>query len=292
MNGNPTYDELVAANEILQQKVEWLENAYQSHQGNGMRIKSRFLSNVSHEIRTPMNAIMGFSALLQNEKVTESEKEEYLYYISHNSQALLKIMDNIIDLTLLETENLKVNQEPVNIQDLISRVYEYHNLEMTRISGERVAILMSMPNNNDRVFVKADSYRLRRVLDNLVDCAIKQQRKGVVEMKLEIPNNNRVAFSVSFEGNALLIERAKKIFEKNGSDDDWHNQLDNIGVACKLARDLTEAMDGTVYLNSSEGEKRVDIIISLPVHNIVPRKKTGAILQKDDLGEIPAFNSN
>lgn len=291
MNGDPTYDELIAANKNLQQKLEWLENDYRSHQGDGMRIKSRFLSNVSHEIRTPMNAILGFSSLLQNEKLTQTEKEEYLYYISHNSQALLKVMDNIIDLTLLETQNLKINQEAVSIQDLIKQVYEYHNMEMTRIAGGRVAILMSMPNNNDRIFVNADSYRLRRVMDNLVSCALRHQKRGVVEMKLEIPENNRVVFSVGFEGNALLIERAKKIFEKNGSDDDWQNQLDNTGVACKLARDLTEAMGGTVYLDSSEGEKRADIIISLPVHSI-EHEMNGAKMMKKDLGDIPAFNNN
>jgi len=291
MNGDPTYDELIAANKNLQQKLEWLENDYRSHQGDGMRIKSRFLSNVSHEIRTPMNAILGFSSLLQNEKLTQTEKEEYLYYISHNSQALLKVMDNIIDLTLLESRSLKVNQEAVSIQDLIKEVFEYHNMEMTRIAGGRVAILMSMPNNNDRIFVNADSYRLRRVMDNLVSCALRHQKRGVVEMKLEIPENNRVVFSVGFEGNALLIERAKKIFEKNGSDDDWQNQLDNTGVACKLARDLTEAMGGTVYLDSSEGEKRADIIISLPVHSI-EHEMNGAKMMKKDLGDIPAFNNN
>jgi K+-sensing histidine kinase KdpD len=290
MNGDPTYDELIAANIQLQQKVEWLENAYRSDHGEGKKIKSRFLSNVTHEIRTPMNAIMGFSGLLQNEKLTQTEKEEYLYYISHNSQALLKVMDNIIDLTLLETQNLRINQEAVSIQDLITEVYDYHNMEMTRIAGKRMAILMSMPNANNRIYVNADSYRLRRVMDNLVGFALKHQKKGVVELKLEIPNNNRVVFSVGFEGNTLLIERAKKIFEKNGSDDDWENQLDNTGVACKLARDLTEAMDGTVCLDSSD-EMKTEIKISLPMLSI-EQEMSGAKMQKKDVGEIPVYNSN
>ncbi len=109
-------------------------------------------------------------------------------------------------------------------------------------------------------------------------------------MKLEIPNNNRVVFSIGFEGNALLIERAKMIFEKNGSDDDWQNQLDNTGVACKLARDLTEAMDGTVCLDSSD-EKKTEIIISLPMLSI-EQEMSGAEMQKKDVGEIPVYNSN
>lgn len=290
MNGEPTYDELIAANQKLKEKVEWLENAYRSHQGNGTRIKSRFLSNVSHEIRTPMNAILGFSNLLQNEKLTKEEKEEYLFYISHNSEALLNVMDNIIDLTLLETENLEIGQETVSIQDLVTQVYEFQNKLISRMSGERVVLLLSMPDNRQGTYVNVDSYRLRRVMDNLVSCALKYQKKGAIEMKLKTPDNQRVVFSVGLEGNAVLIERAKKIFEKNGSDNDWHNQLDNTGVVCKLARGLIEAMDGTINLDSVD-RNRAEIVISLPVYSTV-QERSGAEMQIKENGEIPAFNSN
>lgn len=289
MNGDPTYDELKVANRELQQRVERLEGVFQLHQTNGMQIKSRFLSNISHEIRTPMNAILGFSGLLQNEGLTKNEQEEYLFYINHNSQALLNVMDNIIDLTLLETENLKLNQEEVRIQDLISDVYEYYNMEMARAEGERVAILMSMPESSGRITVTADSYRLRRVMDILVGCTLRYQKRGVVELKLEIPANNRVVFSVNCEENALLLERAKMIFEKTGQEDDWHNQLDNTGVACKLASDLVEAMDGTVSLNSRNDEDRIDINVSFQVRSIEKAEITGAEMKEMDTDEIPVF---
>lgn len=292
MNGNPTYDELMAANRELQKRVERLEGAFQLNHTNGMQIKSRFLSNITHEIRTPMNAILGFSGLLQNEGLTQNEQEEYLFYINHNSQALLKVMDNIIDLTLLETENLKLNREEVSIQDLITDVYEYHNMEMARSEGARVAILMSMPDNESQVIVTADSYRLRRVMDNLVSCALKYQKKGVVELKLEIPENDRVVFSVNCEENAQLAKRAKVIFEKNGNDDDWADQLDNTGVACKLARDLVEAMDGSVSLCGSKEEDRINLRVELPIHHIEHTGLRGAAIEKMDTDEVPAFNSN
>ena len=111
MKENPTYEELRSANTQLKQKVEWLEGVYHTHKDAGIQVKSRFLSNISHEIRTPMNAILGFSDLLKSSSLTLSERDEYLYYITHNSQELLKVMDNIMDLTLLETNNLKMKQE-------------------------------------------------------------------------------------------------------------------------------------------------------------------------------------
>ncbi len=292
MNGDPTYDELMAANKELQQRVEKLEEAIQLNHTNGMKIKSKFLSNISHEIRTPMNAILGFSGLLQNDGLTKYEQEEYLFYINHNSQALLNVMDNIIDLTLLETENLKLNREEVSIQDLITDVYEYHNMEMARTDGDRVAILMSMPDSNNRIIITADSYRLRRVMDNLVSCTLRHQKKGVVELKLEIPENDRIVFSITCEGNTQLEERAKTIFEKTGLDDDWQTQLDNTGVACKLARDLVEAMGGTVSLNGKADADRMEINVNFPIQSIENSEITGAEMKRMDKDEIPAFNSN
>jgi signal transduction histidine kinase len=127
MNDNPTYEELQSTNMLLRQKVEWLEGVYHNHRDAGNQLKSRFLSNISHEIRTPMNAIMGFSDLLKSSALSTSEREEYIQYISHNSQALLKVMDNIMDLTLLETGSLNIKQEEVFAEELFIEIYDYYN---------------------------------------------------------------------------------------------------------------------------------------------------------------------
>jgi len=287
MNGDPTYDDLLSANKKLKHRLERLEENFRLNQTDGMRIKSRFLSNVSHEIRTPMNAILGFSGLLQNEEVSESEMEEYIFYITHNSHALLKVMDNIIDLTLLETENLKLHQERVDVPDLIEKVYDYHNSEMVRAEGDRVAILMSIPDNDLPVYVKADSYRLRRVIDNLMTCILKHQKKGVVEMKLDPPDGDRVTFSFNCEGNESLCEIANKIFENYECEDDTQSQFDNnTSVACKLAHDLVEAMGGEIRLNNSSIGNRLEIKIKLPAYRVVEEMK-GAGMEMD-VDEIPA----
>jgi two-component system sensor histidine kinase EvgS len=275
MKEDPTYEELKSTNKKLRQKVEWLEGVYHSHRDAGIQVKSRFLSNISHEIRTPMNAILGFSDLLKNNTLTVNERDEYIQYISHNSQALLKVMDNIMDLTLLETNNLKIKQEEIFVEELFREIYEYYNSKVIRTMHYRVALLMTTPSTYGRVTVKADGYRLHRILDNLVSTAITNQMKGVVEMKMEILNQERVLFSVISKKNELLEERAKMIFENNGNTDDWHNHLDSTGLSYKLARDLANAMGGSVSLVQVD-EKRIGIRIDLPIEKIGMLKKNGA----------------
>ena len=279
MSEQPSYDELLRANETLRRKVEWLESMYDTHKDEAVGIKTRFLSHVSHEIRTPMNAIMGFANLLQQNEVSPEEKEEYLFYIAHNSQALLKVLDNIIELTLLESQNLKLNHEEVCLKELIHSVHDYYNSDMVRTTKQRVALLMNLPPKLGKVTVVADGYRLRRVLENLVANALSQQNKGVVEIKLEIPDKNRVVFTVRSDANTLLRERAKMIFENSEpKDDNWFNQLDNTGLSYVLVRDLTRAMGGTIDMINGEAEdKGFGLRVVMPVKELSMTGKNGSV---------------
>lgn len=279
MSEQPSYDELLRANETLRRKVEWLESMYDTHKDEAVGIKTRFLSHVSHEIRTPMNAIMGFANLLQQNEVSPEEKDEYLFYIAHNSQALLKVLDNIIELTLLESQNLKLNHEEVCLKELIHSVHDYYNSDMVRTTKQRVALLMNLPPKLGKVTVVADGYRLRRVLENLVANALSQQNKGVVEIKLEIPDKNRVVFTVRSDANTLLRERAKMIFENSEpKDDNWFNQLDNTGLSYVLVRDLTRAMGGTIDMINGEAEdKGFGLRVVMPVKELSMTGKNGSV---------------
>ncbi len=279
MSEQPSYDELMRANETLQRKVEWLESMYDAHKDEAIGIKTRFLSHVSHEIRTPMNAIMGFANLLQQNELSQEEKEEYLFYIAHNSQALLKVLDNIIELTLLESQNLKLNHEEVCLKELIQSVHDYYNSDMVRTTKQRVALLMNLPPRLGKVTVVADGYRLRRVLENLVANALSQQNKGVVEIKLEIPGKNRVVFTVRSDANTLLRERAKMIFENSEpKDDNWFNQLDNTGLSYVLVRDLTTAMGGTIDMINGEAENEgFGLRVVMPVKELSMTGKNGSV---------------
>ena len=131
----------------------------------------------------------------------------------------------------------------------------------------RIALLMTVPTQYQRVTVTADGFRLHRILDNLVNTAIAQQFKGVVEMKMDVSNEEYVQFSIITNKNDLLEERAKMVFENNGNADDWHNHLDSIGLAFKLVHDLAHAMGGSVSL-MKVNDKKLGICLELPIAKI------------------------
>ena len=118
------YNELLEYTRQLEQKVAMLEDTLKQFQSDGTRVKTRFLSNISHEIRTPMNAIIGFSHLLGDEDVDGDQREAYIDHITRNSNSLLNMMDNLIDLTLIETGNLQLKKDEVVIYDVLKDLYE------------------------------------------------------------------------------------------------------------------------------------------------------------------------
>ncbi len=220
--------------------------------------------------------ILGFSELLQNDEITDSERDEYAYYVAHNSRTLLKVMDNIIDLTFLETDNLELKVEEVLVEDLFREIFEFYNAKVVRTMHYRVALLMTTPAQYEEITIQADGFRLKRIIDNLVNNAITRQMKGVIEMRLDVKDEERVVFTVISKKNELLEERAKKIFENNGSMDDWHNHLDATGLAYKLARDMAKAMGGFVSLVEVD-DKRMGVSVEMPVKCIGYGKKKGSL---------------
>ena len=123
MGEKPDYNELLEYTKQLEKKVASLEDTLKQLQSDGTRVKTRFLSNISHEIRTPMNAIIGFSHLLGDDEVDGDQREAYINHITKNSNSLLNMMDNLIDLTLIETGNLKLKEDEVEIYDLLNELY-------------------------------------------------------------------------------------------------------------------------------------------------------------------------
>ncbi|MCF8225361.1 MAG: HAMP domain-containing histidine kinase [Bacteroidales bacterium] len=271
MNEKPTYEELKSVNQMLMEKVRWLEGIYHANKDAGSQVKTRFLSNVSHEIRTPMNAILGFSDLLKSENISENERDEYIEYISLNSNMLLKVVDNIIDFALLETNNLTFSKETVFVDDLLKVIYQKNHIHSIRELRYSAVLLLTLPWMYKRIVVETDGFRLQRILESLVINAMTNQQKGVVELRLRIAEEKEAHITIVSDKNELLEERAKMIFENTVNGNDWYNYLDNTGIAFKLTRDMVRQMGGTVSLNNPD-LKRMGITICLPVKMIGMRK--------------------
>ena len=267
---NPDYKELMEYTKQLEAKVVRLEDSLKQFQSDGTRVKTRFLSNISHELRTPMNAIIGFSHLLGEEDVDGNQREAYINHISKNSNSLLNMMDNLIDLTLIETGALKLKEEKVDVYPLMKELYSQYNLDRYRVNRERIAFLLNVRESIKEAKIISDKERLSRALNCLLDNALSQTKKGVVEFGVSFADKNTLVFTVKDSSSMLLQDRARKVFETDVIEEDWYNTSDTIGLGYKLARGMAEAMGGEVIVSDSSF-KGTTIEFSIPVKMVTPK---------------------
>jgi len=270
MNDQPDYNELLEYTKRLEAKVAYLEDALKQFQSDGTRVKTRFLSNISHDIRTPMNAIIGFSHLLGDEDVDGESRESYINQITRNSNSLLKMMDNLFDLTLIETGGLELKEGEVDIYPLMRELYDAYNTDNFRVNRDRVALLLNVREAFKKARIVTDGQRLSRALGCLLDNAITQTEKGVVEFGASFADKNTLVFTVRDSSNMLLQERARKVFETDVKSEDWYNTSDMIGLGYKLAKGLVEAMNGEIIVKDSTF-KGNSIEFSIPVKTVTPK---------------------
>jgi len=270
MSEHPDYNELMEYTKRLEAKVAYLEDALKQFQSDGTRVKTRFLSNISHDIRTPMNAIIGFSHLLGDEDVDGESREAYINHITRNSNTLLKMMDNLFDLTLIETGALELKEEEVEIYPLMKELYDNYNTDNYRVNRDRVALLLNVREAFKKARIITDKQRLSRALGCLLDNSITQTEKGIVEFGASFADKHTLVFTVRDSSNMLLQDRARKVFETNDKEEDWYNTTDTIGLGYKLVKGLADAMKGEVVVKDSTF-KGTSIEFSIPVKIVTPK---------------------
>ena len=143
------------------------------------RLKTAFLANLSHEIRTPMNAIIGFSSLMLKDEFPESQKVNFLKVIGQSSESLLSLIDDIIDISRIETGNLKINATNVNVKDLIQEIISELTFED---KSDSVSLNVNCELFDDNEYVFIDKQRLKQIISNLLRNAFKFTKEGYVKL--------------------------------------------------------------------------------------------------------------
>lgn len=279
MGEKPDYKELLKYTKQLEKKVAGLEDTLKQFQSDGTRVKTRFLSNISHEIRTPMNAIIGFSHLLGDDQVDGDQRDAYINHITRNSNSLLNMMDNLIDLTLIETGNLQLKEDEVEIYELLKELYNQYNLDRLRANRERVALLLNVREAFKKAKIITDRQRLSRALSCLIENALAQTNKGVVEFGANFADKNTLVFTVKDSSNMMLQERVSKIFETTEIEEDWYNTSDTIGLGYKLASGLVKAMKGEILVSDSSF-KGITIEFSIPIRTVTPKYYQSGVVDR------------
>jgi PAS domain S-box-containing protein len=216
------------------------------------RLKTSFLANISHEIRTPLNSVVGFSNLLLADNITREAKEEYIEHINHNSEKLLQIIGDIIDLSRLESSQIEITYEETSINEIVGEVIEEARRVIRR--NEKSIILNvknQFENNGDLIF--SDRVWLKRVLSHLMDNAVKFTLDGSVELSYYKENEDLV-FKIKDTGIGINKENLSRIFEEFRQEIDGHHRpFEGLGIGLTLAKEVVERMGGKIFVLSEKG---------------------------------------
>ncbi len=225
-------------------------------------LKSSFLANMSHEIRTPMNAIMGFSSLLENPDLSYKRRVQFVNHIVEATDTLLQLVDDIIDISKIESGQLEINLDKHNPCDIINDVFSIFTLD--KKTSKPIEIKRYIPNNSFDIIT--DKARLCQILCNLVGNAIKFTEQGSIEFGFEY-SEKEVTFFVKDTGIGIDKSEHKIIFERFRKIENKSIRLyGGTGLGLSISKSLVEMLGGKIYVES-EINKGATFKFSLPLLN-------------------------
>lgn len=211
--------------------------------------KNHFLSNMSHEIRTPINTIIGFSELMKNEQLQVQKRNKYSEIIEENSQALLRLIDDIIDVSKIEANELKIKKEACSLGELFSELEMTYNNYLKRKRNRNLKLIFQIPDEAHHDVIFTDPYRLKQILNNLYLNALKYTDAGKIEIGYNIINDNKLRFFVSDTGTGIPAERIKSIFKRFNYSAETNNQTGS-GLGLSICKDLAILLGGDIHVKS------------------------------------------
>jgi len=241
--------------EELETALKETEIAKQSAE-NSNKLKSVFLSNVSHDIRTPLNSICGFSNLLTDNDLTDDEKNRYKNIINTNSDQLINLVSDLIDISKIEADQLKIIYTNINLNDLIHDIYQKFELEKKRQGKHDIQLNYYCTLLNSLSIIISDKNRVNQILSNLLSNALKFTENGSISFGYTlIQENNKeyLKFYVKDTGIGIKEEDLNLIFDRFKQTRSNYTHL-GTGLGLSICQRLAEILKGNICVNSIYGK--------------------------------------
>ena len=212
------------------------------------KLKTAFLQNMSHEIRTPLNGIIGFSRLLESEDLTKEEIGEFVGLIKSSSNRLLETINNILELSKIETQQIEINNDFVLVNELIMSVSETF---ANKIKQKGIELILHMPIELEKSILYSDRNKINIILKNLINNAIKFTNCGKIEIGY-IFENDAYTFFVKDSGIGIKEEFLNKIFDRFfQADISISRNYEGTGLGLSVCKEYVNLLGGKIWVLSS-----------------------------------------
>jgi signal transduction histidine kinase len=278
-------DELIILNTILdhqnkekvKQTAELISAKEQAEKSD--HLKSSFLTNMSHEIRTPMNGILGFAELLKEPNLTGEEQQEFIKIIQISGTRMLNTINNIVDISKIESGLIKVDIKEWNINEQIEIIYKFFKPE---VESKGIQFLLKNGLQSKEAIIKTDPEKIFAILTNLVKNAIKFTNEGSIEFGYK-KKEKYLEFFVKDTGVGIPKNQMELIFERfrQGSES-FDRNYEGSGLGLSITKSYVEMLEGKIWVESEEGKGSI-FYFTIPNNSVLEEKNTinNAVTSKD-----------
>ncbi len=242
-------------------------------------LKTAFIANISHEIRTPLHAINGFSKILSTKKIDREKEKQYLQYIVTNCNTLQNLLDDLINISQIESGQLKIHKKNFNVGKLFEDIKEHYS-ETLKLTNGKVDLIYDVNAETKDLVINSDLLRIKQILGNLLSNAIKYTKEGQIRFGCKIVGNE-LMFYVKDTGIGIENDKIQIIFERFQWVDN-NNQYIGTGLGLSIAKSLSQLLGGEIWVESEINKGSVFYFtIPLDKTNLNTVKKDKAIESLD-----------
>lgn len=255
------------------------------------KLKSAFLANMSHEIRTPINSVLGYTELLMRKELSRKKTNHYLSVIQQKGNELLNLINDIIDISKISSNQMDINNKPVNIYALFKNIFNDHlYILKNKTKEDNINFIFDTKTKNHNLKIVIDETKIRQIVNNLLNNAIKFTNKGFIKFQYNIEQNN-LKINISDSGIGINKEHIENIFKPfRQSDEGISRKYEGTGLGLAIVKSLVDLMNGSIKLNT-EINKGTEVKLSIPIDDDINQETINPIdqLNQIDLNQINTY---
>ena len=215
------------------------------------RLKTEFINNMSHEIRTPMNGILGFSQFLTDNDLSKEKRKQYVKIVQNSGEQLLRIIDDILEISILGTKQVNAVEKEVCLNDLMLEMFSIFDI---KAKENKIPLYYKKNLTDKKSTIYTDKTKLNKILSNLLENALKFTNEGFIQFGLSLVNNEIEIF-IKDTGIGIAQDKQEMIFDRFSQEEkDVSSNVGGLGLGLSIAKENIELLGGKIRIESHKGE--------------------------------------